>query len=62
MIYRIYVEKKAGFDVARKKVLADIKNVLGINLDNLKYFLRYDVEGLSAEDFEKAKSVVFSIT
>ena len=60
MIYRIYVEKKAGFDVARKKVLADIKNVLGINLDNLKYFLRYDVEGLSAEDFEKAKSVVFS--
>ena len=55
MIYRIYVEKKPGFDVARKKVLADVKNMLGINLENLRYFLRYDVEGLSAEDFEKSK-------
>ncbi|MBR2030179.1 MAG: phosphoribosylformylglycinamidine synthase [Clostridia bacterium] len=60
MIYRIYVEKKPGFDVARKKVFADVKNMLGINLENLRYFLRYDVEGLSAEDFEKSKSVVFS--
>lgn len=60
MIYRIYVEKKDGFDVARKKVLADVKNVLNIKLDGMRYLLRYDVEGLSQQDFEKSKSVVFS--
>lgn len=60
MIYRIYVEKKEGFDVARKKVLSDIKNVLNIQLDDMRYLLRYDVEGLSEEDFKKSKCVVFS--
>ena len=60
MIYRIFVEKKQGFDVQRKKVLADIQNVLGIKPDSMRLLLRYDVEGLSQEDFEKSVKVVFS--
>lgn len=60
MIHRIYVEKKDGFDVARRKVLSDVKNVLNIDPGNVRYLLRYDVEGLSDEDFAKARSVVFS--
>ena len=31
MIHRIYVEKKEGFDVARRKTLSDLRNVLGID-------------------------------
>ena len=60
MIHRIYVEKKEGFDVARRKTLSDVRNVLGIDAGNMRYLLRYDVEGLSDEDFQKSVSVVFS--
>ncbi|MCL2555690.1 MAG: phosphoribosylformylglycinamidine synthase [Firmicutes bacterium] len=58
MIHRIYVEKKAGFDVAAKKIAADIKAVLGIE-NNVRLLIRYDMQGAKA-DFEKAVSVVFS--
>lgn len=60
MVKRIFVEKKQGFDVAAANLLADIKENLGIALDSLRILNRYDIEGLDGEDFEKAKSTIFS--
>ena len=60
MVYRIYVEKKQGLDVYAKKLQAEIKDVLGLNLKGLRCFLRYDAENISKEEFDNAVASVFS--
>lgn len=60
MIRRLYVTKKKDFTIEEASMLADLKNNLGINLKSLQIFNRYDVEGISDEDYEKAKKIVFS--
>ena len=60
MIYRIFVEKKEGFRVAADKLQSDVVNVLGIGIRGIREILRYDVEGLEKEDFERAVVNVFS--
>ncbi|NLK17150.1 MAG: phosphoribosylformylglycinamidine synthase [Clostridiales bacterium] len=60
MIYRLFTEKKKGFDIAAQKLKEDIKSMLGIELEELRLLKRYDVQGLSREDFKKAKHAVFS--
>ncbi len=60
-VYRIYAEKKPGFDVEAKSLLSGIKNVLGIKtLENVRVINRYDAEGLTEENFKQATPVVFS--
>ncbi|MDE7082290.1 MAG: phosphoribosylformylglycinamidine synthase [Clostridia bacterium] len=58
MIYRIFVEKKDNLQA--NKVKEDIKNLLKINAGSLRKLLRYDVEGLSEEEFKAAVPCVFS--
>ena len=60
MIYRIFVEKKEGLRHSADKLQADILGVLGIHTAYVRVFLRYDIEGLSEEDFAKALPTVFS--
>ena len=61
MVKRIYVQKKAGFDVETKGILSDIKENLQINnLQNIIILNRYDVEGISEEVYKRAKNTVFS--
>ena len=60
-VYRIFTEKKSGFDVESKAVLADIKIALRISsAENVRIINIYDAEGLSREDFDKAIPIVFS--
>ena len=59
-IKRIYVEKKSGERVAAQKVRGDIETVLGIETEDVRLFLRYDVEGLEGKDFDSAVKNVFS--
>ena len=60
-VYRIYVEKKREFAVEAWALLSDIKTVLGLkSLSAVRVLNRYDVEHLSAEQFEAAKPIVFS--
>lgn len=59
-IYRVFTQKKAGFDGAAKATQKDILEVSGINLLELKEFLRYDVAGIEEKDFKNAVAVVFS--
>ena len=44
MVYRVYVEKKPGFDIEAKALLAELRDILGITaLDNVRLLNRYDV-------------------
>ncbi|MDO4563534.1 MAG: phosphoribosylformylglycinamidine synthase [Clostridia bacterium] len=57
---RIFVEKKIGFDVEARGMLEDLRENLGLkNLQGVRLANRYDIEGLSDEEYERAKSVVF---
>jgi len=58
MIYRIFVEKKDNLQA--EKVKEDIKNLLKINAGDVRKLLRYDVEGLTEEEFKAAVPCVFS--
>ncbi len=60
MVKRIFVEKRDGFNIPARSLLEDFRETIGIkNLDNLRLFVRYDIEDLSAEDFLKVRDIVF---
>jgi phosphoribosylformylglycinamidine synthase len=60
-VRRVYVEKKAPFAVKAKELKSEIKGYLGIgSVKEVRMFIRYDVENVSDEVFEKACSTVFS--
>lgn len=59
-VRRIYVEKKEPFAVKAKELHEEIKNYLGIDVEDVREFIRYDVENISDEVFEKACKTVFS--
>ncbi|MDR0855159.1 MAG: phosphoribosylformylglycinamidine synthase, partial [Christensenellaceae bacterium] len=59
-VRRIYVEKKFGFKVQAKRIGDDIKENLDVPVSDLRYFIRYDVQGVSTRDFEKAVKGIFA--
>jgi len=61
MIKRLYVEKKPGCDVEANHLLQDLKENLGLTeLVGVRILNRYDVGGLSEDDFSQAKTTIFS--
>ena len=58
MIYRVYVEKKENLQA--KKIREDVRTQLGIDAEDVREIIRYDAEGLSAEELEGAIVNVFS--
>lgn len=61
MVKRLFVEKKKGFDIEAQHMLKDLTENLGIkSLQNLRILNRYDVSGLSIDEFEAATRTVFS--
>jgi len=61
MVYRIYVEKKNGFEVEAKSFASELKTFLEIKgVEKVRVINRYDIEGVSQELFEKAVNTVFS--
>lgn len=61
MVYRIYVEKKAPYDVEAQHLLEELRSLLGITgLTGLRFLNRYDVEGVSKELFDACVPTVFS--
>ncbi|MBQ2897498.1 MAG: phosphoribosylformylglycinamidine synthase [Clostridia bacterium] len=61
MVFRIYVEKKAGLAHEAEALKNDINELLQISsLDSLRILNRYDVENIDADLFEYCKSTVFS--
>ena len=60
-VRRVYVEKKPDFAVKAKELRHEIKSYLGIgDVTGVRVLIRYDVENISDEVFEKACTCVFS--
>ena len=60
-VRRVYVEKKEPFAVAARQLKEDIEGFLGIEkIRGVRILIRYDVENISDETFEKGCRTVFS--
>ena len=61
MVYRVYVERKPGFDGEAKALLGELRSLLQIDsITGLRLLNRYDVEGISQELFDRCVPTVFS--
>ena len=61
MVRRIFVEKKEAFAVRAKELQEEIKSYLGMQtVTGVRVLIRYDVENITEETFEKACCTVFS--
>lgn len=60
LVDRIYVEKKKDFDIYSNKTKAILRSDLGLSMEHLRSFIRYDVQGLSKEELDKVLHTVFS--
>ena len=60
MVRRIFVEKKAPFAVKAKELKTEMSEYLGIEADEVRVLVRYDIENVSEETYQKAKGTVFS--
>lgn len=62
-VYRIFVEKRKGNDIEASQILDDLRENVGLTgLTELRLINRYDVQGVSEEEFSKAVTDVFSET
>ena len=60
-VKRIYVEKKEPFAVKAKELREELGSYLGITgVKDVRVFIRYDVENVSQEVFDRACKTVFS--
>ena len=61
MVTRVFVEKRKGFDVEARHMMADLRQNLGLKaIEDLRILNRYDVSGLSGEEFEAAARTILS--
>ena len=61
MVRRVFVEKKQAFAVKAKELEEEIRSYLGIQtVTGVRVLIRYDVENIGDETFEKACQTVFS--
>lgn len=60
-VTRIYVEKRAGFDVEAQQLREELREVLQApELESVRVLQRYDVENLAVWAYEAARDVIFS--
>ncbi len=61
MVRRVYVEKKPAYAVAAKELLHEAKYYLHIDgIEDVRVFIRYDVENITDATYDKAKRTVFA--
>lgn len=60
-MFRIYVERKPGFQSEAQSILSEINGFLGISsVKGVRYFNRYDIENVSEDVFKAAAQRIFS--
>ena len=60
-VRRVYVEKKEAYAVKAKELQEEIKSYLGItSVTGVRVLIRYDVENISEETYQKSTGTVFS--
>ena len=61
IVRRVFVEKKQAFAVKAKELEEEIRSYLGIQtVTGVRVLIRYDVENIGDETFERACQTVFS--
>ncbi len=61
MVTRVFAEKMPGFNIEAQGLLADLRENLGIaSLREVRILNRYDVEGLTPEQFALARDTILS--
>ncbi len=60
MVKRVYVEKKAPYAIKAKELKDEMSEYLGIDAENVRVLIRYDVENVGDDTFRKALETVFS--
>lgn len=59
-VYRVYTEKKPGFDVEAKALRHEIRHILLVkNLTGVRILNRYDIEGIDRALFTQCLPIVF---
>ncbi len=59
-VRRVYVEKKPDFAVKANELRHEVKHYLGIAVEAVRVLIRYDVENVSDDTYQKALQTVFS--
>ena len=60
-MFRVYVERKVGFQNEAERIYSEVKNFLGISgISGVRYLNRYDVENVSDEVAKAAAIRIFS--
>ena len=60
-VKRVFVEKKAGLDIAARSLFEDLRDNLGIKgLEKLRLVNRYDIEGISEKEYTAVRDIVFA--
>lgn len=60
-VFRVYVEKKEGFDVEAKRMENELKDFLHIkSVKSVRILNRYDVEHITEDTYKKALNTIFS--
>jgi len=60
-VYRLYVERKQGFDNDARRILSELTNFVGIKgLEGVRCLNRYDIEGIDQGLLESASRRIFS--
>ena len=61
MVTRVFVEKKEGFNIEARQMKSDLRKNLGIvGIEEVRILNRYDVSGLSGEQFDAAARTILS--
>ncbi len=60
-VFRVYVEKRKGFDVEVKRMKKELKEFLHIHsVKEIRLLNRYDIEHITEEAYQKALNTIFS--
>lgn len=60
-VKRLFVEKKPGLDGAARALFLDLHENLGVKgLTGVRIFNRYDIEGISEEEYRTVRDIVFA--
>ena len=59
-VIRIFVEKKPGFDIEAGRIMGPWENLGLTAIEDLRYLNRYDISGLSQEEFQRARGTILS--
>ena len=60
-VIRLFVEKRGEMNVVAEQTKWDLRHNLGIRaIEELRFLNRYDIEGMTREEFDKAKNIILS--